>query len=287
MPFQQSSCARSSHPLDYISIGAFTAQIWDLIILFDDELDLLLTGNNKLVKGLYLWSRYFPIAAQLLLRGLADPLIAQYTSLHLCFALHISRAIAAQLTLNNVELILLIRVYALYNRSPRIRSALVAVFTIGLLLEVAGHILFLRASPGFMCETQDTSFSAFLLFGIGASTVQSSTVALIFAKYIFDRHTWSRTPVMLILIRDGAIISCLSLGIIAVAASYHAIRRMEYLSWEQMSWDAAFSWYLTLLSICGSRLILSMRKVQTNAATNVTRTYDLTEWYDINQDADL
>ncbi|KAF8809435.1 hypothetical protein BYT27DRAFT_7187728, partial [Phlegmacium glaucopus] len=80
------------------------------------------------VKSLYIWSRYIPLVAQIVTLTLNHKTYQPPLRVQLCVGTFVYHTIVAQLTFTCINAILLIRVYALYHQSCRVKYLLYTAF---------------------------------------------------------------------------------------------------------------------------------------------------------------
>ncbi|KIM38835.1 hypothetical protein M413DRAFT_29780 [Hebeloma cylindrosporum] len=175
--------------------------------------------------------------------------------LNMCVAISVCKAVVGQFGMILVELILLIRVYALYNQSYQMKYILVGSFTIATLLETTGTVILVRSLFPLVaaCQPPKASRKGLLVFGTGAGFCQCIIFIMTSYKFVTRRSSgWARTPLTSLILKEGVITFILVLGMIV-----HEVVRNLNPDGE----IAAFSWYISFISIGASRLILSIRKV--------------------------
>ncbi|EDR10468.1 uncharacterized protein LACBIDRAFT_325117 [Laccaria bicolor S238N-H82] len=276
-------------------IGALATQIMEFFHCFADEVEYIWqfvnplspqhhspfihssSGRISFVTYLYAWSRYFPLIAQIV--NLVFMEIAQSPSAHdhTCLMGFITKAVTAQIATTCVELILLVRVHALYNRSRKSGILLGLVFITGFALEVTSDIRVIKSvidSPNNICMPPPYERLALALFAAGVGLVQSTLLFMTVSKVILGRKLgWGRTPLVSLMLRDGVIVFALLIGehydrypfsrvlsssqvVVTLIITFEIAQNMEVLKW-----NAIFSWYVSLLSIVGCRVIMNMRRL--------------------------
>ncbi|KAF8892827.1 hypothetical protein CPB84DRAFT_1748719 [Gymnopilus junonius] len=206
----------------FMSFAAVAAQSWDLMVSFSDEVEYLWRGRFRFTKALYFSSRYGLLVMQ---------------------TIYVYKAIAAQVALKVIEMILLIRVYALYNQSFKAKRLLLAVFIITTTLELIGGSM---ADLEVFVNSIGAGICQFLQNSCLAGQEDSADVVDV----------------------EGG---CVLLG---VMITYEIIRNIYFKNGNARGiGNAAFAWYLALFSIAGSRLILNMRKLAFKHRSMLRRGY--------------
>ncbi|KAF9472711.1 hypothetical protein BDN70DRAFT_441858 [Pholiota conissans] len=256
-----------------LSISAFVVQVWELGLHWSDELEYLWKGRFNFIKALYFFSRYVLLVAQFVSEIITYKMLNREQTVEGCIHVFTYKVIMAQLTLTVVETILLIRVYALYNQSFQVKRFLAIVFLIAQTLEIwatgriVGHLLHTTD-----CKPPAANSSTLVQFGVGASLCQ----LVIFVLSLFKLLTrWSsRTPLTSLMIKEGVAAFLLIVGelksfiflkqcrfgasvLLVVMMSYYQVFRRFDLDLG----NAAFAWYIALMSAGASRLILNMRRL--------------------------
>ncbi|KAF8148464.1 hypothetical protein B0H34DRAFT_265077 [Crassisporium funariophilum] len=249
---------RTVQLITFVTLGAFAVQIWELLTSFFDEVEYLWRSRLTFVKSLYFWSRYFALAVQIVNLALTHALGDHNRWNRLCVGSSVFKAIVAQQALTCVEIILVVRVYALYNQSRRVKYLLCTVFLTAFTLEMTANVLVVRSlAAGKSCKPKASPMAAVTFFGVGAGLMQSMTLAMTLFKYVAGRrYGWTRTPLSSLMLRDGLAAGFLVFALLAVIFAYEGFQRLE-----MVIGNAAFSWYITLVSATGCRLILNMRKL--------------------------
>jgi len=246
-----------TQPLGFASVAALAVQAWEFFVYFTDEVEYLWKGQFNAIKGLYFGSRYGMLLAQVVNQALSYGL-GEGISNHMCAGTFVYKTVVGQLGLNLVEIILLVRVYALYNRSYRMRFLLVGSFIVASLLETTGTVIVIQSlAPTVDCQLPEASTKGLMIFGIGAAFCQCVVFVTTLNKFVTGRSSgWARTPLTSLMLREGVVVFLLILALLMVMSAYEFIRNLT-----PGVGQAAFSWYIAFISIGASRLILNMRKV--------------------------
>jgi len=231
------------------------------MVAFSDEVDYLWRGKFTFIKALYFNSRYTMLTLQLVDQFLYFRF--QMTQPHslICARINVYKSVIGQVGMTLIEMILLIRVYALYNQSVKARVFLLAVFIISTALEFSAISIVINTLLGSpACIAPEMSGMVERLYGLGAGFCQF----VVFTATIFKLFSKRRTPLMTLVFKEGVVSFILVLILLAVMVVYEILRNMDIRAGKgtaALAGNAVFSWYLALLSIAGSRLILNMRTV--------------------------
>ncbi|KAF8878797.1 hypothetical protein CPB84DRAFT_1793823 [Gymnopilus junonius] len=187
----------------------------------------------------------------------------------MCWKIYIIRSVSVQVSTTCVEAILLTRVHALYNCSYRSRLILLTAFSVGTFLEISGSITAVaNITPGpggDFCNPQPSGPLSIILFSSGWWMVQLTSILMTASQIYFSRKPGRvmRTPLVSLMLSDGLSVF-LSLAVVTVGvATFEVLRRYMSFSvaYGNLVWNAAYAWYMALLSIIGCRIILRMRRL--------------------------
>ncbi|KAF8814052.1 hypothetical protein BYT27DRAFT_7082978, partial [Phlegmacium glaucopus] len=260
---------------------ALAVQIWELANSFFDELEYLYWSRFTVVKSLYIWSRYVMIVVQIVNLVFTHKVYELPQRVRLCVATYVYKSVVGHQALTCIELILLIRVYALYNRSRRIKYFLCTAFLTNFSVELWGNSQVIRSViKGNSCIADATPSTSLIAFGASASLFQGLILCMTLFKYVAGHHYgWARTPLTSLLLRQGIAVCFLTFGMVVVNLTYEKMRTSD----AEFS-NAAFAWYMSLLSVAGCRLILDMRKL---AVSHPARNPESDEDHDVELTSNL
>ncbi|TFK75739.1 hypothetical protein BDN72DRAFT_454063 [Pluteus cervinus] len=170
-----------------------------------------------------------------------------------------------QLVLLCVELILVLRVYALYNQSIKIGVLLICILCMSNTTEAIFSLRSVRGTAYDMnCMALDTprditQFGAALLF-----THTAIFTLTIFKRNVVTRNRWRGVPILRVMIRDGAIVFCVIAVLATVTIPYSLLVRPlgHYL----------FPWFTVFPSIVACRLIVNMQRLHDPSPSSSTST---------------
>ncbi|KAF8876726.1 hypothetical protein BD779DRAFT_1677626 [Infundibulicybe gibba] len=169
------------------------------------------------------------------------------------------RAVVGQVLMTGIEIIMMIRVFALFNRSSRIRKLLISVFSVSFILEMIGTIMIICTVhfPSEEYHRSDASPMSLAFFGAGIGISQSVIAVMTSGKYIAAlQHGWARTPLVSLMIRDGGLVFTLLAMFLSIIVFYEVSGELS-----PALWHAAYAWYIALISTAGCRLIINMRSL--------------------------
>ncbi|KAF8993852.1 hypothetical protein BDQ17DRAFT_1367769 [Cyathus striatus] len=221
------------------------------------------------VKLLYLFSRYGAIVVQ----SVTYAVISSPSSLsdpHMCYSWTLFQHISFAILYFVLELVLMLRVYALYKKSPHIAK----IFTLVFLLEIAfSAYLAVSVIPHMVWDDKCIVTEAPKVVAISGLMLlqnQSIIAGLTLWRY---RHAikdgWANVPVVKLVIRDGVWIFCTVIAVFAATIPYSIF--VEHMS------HVFFSLLVTILSVFACRLILNMQSLIPTDQPNDIRTHDTEE----------
>ncbi|TFY65126.1 hypothetical protein EVG20_g5710 [Dentipellis fragilis] len=240
------------------SLASLVFLIWDIIITLDVEVRCIWARPNKYwIKWLFLFVRYFPVCVQIATLFVGTELAADlhYTPAA-CVAWYIFQEVSTQVLVVCVELILMIRVHALYDRSKRVTAVLAILF----LAENIGMVYSLvRVVPGVqfdeVCIVQHTPASI-VYFAVSYIAFEAILFGFTLVKFIQAVRTgWGHTPVISLLVRDGT--WAFALVFVTVC-----INGVFYLGLDSSISAVGYEWILSMESFAGCHLILNLQNLE-------------------------
>ncbi|TFK67619.1 hypothetical protein BDN72DRAFT_960863 [Pluteus cervinus] len=248
------------------AVGALALLSWECIITVRQEHWYIWRNPSKVIKSLYLFSRYFALSSLLfgfffMIHVCSDDLARPET----CRVWFGFLVFGTQLLLMCIEILLMLRVYALYERRRLVGGCLTAVFCGCNAAEgVFGMRSLLASSFDSNClattTPQDVAlYAAFLLF----------TQLVIFGFTAFKRRSaitrgWLRAPIIQVTARDGILMFVGVAGLVIASVPYAMF--VEAVAHYIYPWISAF------LSIGACRLIINMQRLQRRSLSPATST---------------
>jgi len=241
---------------NFVSAAAVAMLFWDWIIQVIDEVEYIWRGKLNMTKLLYFISRYGLIFAQL-----AGQVLNSYMNRGLlneegCFRLFVYKAIVGHMALTLVELVLLIKVYT--NQTRRTKMILTSFFCVTAGLEITGiaFIIDKVAQSSVKCVPPTNSRMGLILFALGGILFQCFTFFMTIGQVVTSsQHGSSRTPLTTLMLRDG-VATFLVVSVLLIGGGGYEIGRTVDL-WLP---HAAWSCYVTVLSITACRMVMNMKK---------------------------
>ncbi|PPR06733.1 hypothetical protein CVT26_001338 [Gymnopilus dilepis] len=251
-----------------ITIVAIVIQVMEFFYQFIDEVEYIWRLRVRLITYLYAWSRYLALVVQVLNFILSEMLVYSPEQ-NTCWRVYVLRSVTVQLSTTCLEAILMTRVYALYNCSFRSRLILAGAFTAGAILEFTGSIIavtHIEPGPGGdWCSPEPSTPLALSLFASGVGVIQITVLVMTASQYFFTRKAGRivRTPMVSLMLRDEISIFLLLSVVFASVSIFEILRGYMTFSVEDGSliWNASYAWYISLTSIAGCRMILTLRRL--------------------------
>ncbi|KAF9070609.1 hypothetical protein BDP27DRAFT_1401939 [Rhodocollybia butyracea] len=239
--------------------SAFFFLAWDTLITLDDEIEYIWSKpRNSWIKWAFLIARYLSLALQLTSEILQ--LVITYstaplsnTSLRFWFAL---QGMVAFLIIIGAEIVMMARVYALYNRNKWVRYGFVTLILGESITALLGLILTFpppdNFSPMMILENTPGSFEWF-----SCSTVVSQTVVILLsvARYrvMYKEGHCEGARILRLMIRDGTLAFTLFFLLALLMVIYHATH-------EPFAPDE-YIWSITVIAVTECRVILNLQKL--------------------------
>ncbi|KDR75831.1 hypothetical protein GALMADRAFT_248554 [Galerina marginata CBS 339.88] len=247
------------------SSGASLAVLlWEWAITFDDEVGLIWSkANYSWLKWIFFFARYFVLAVQLISRFLEVAISAQYDLYEGAIRVwYTGQVIVACIAVSALDLVLMARVYALYNQQRWIGALLVfclasevIITVIGLLLNLPGEFF----EPSMLVTHLPASFAY-----LGIASVASQFIILIFTLRKYVRSPLSTVPLVRLMTRDGTF-AFLMLTIFGTCVAVYTVCNIVYAV-------TGYAWLLSAVSCATCRLIINMQRIPTSHETRDTST---------------
>ncbi|KAI0646458.1 hypothetical protein C8Q79DRAFT_1010084 [Trametes meyenii] len=194
------------------SAMALTFLAWDIFTSFSDEVQLIWQASNGWFRWLYAFIRYVPLL----------------TEIGRCAGGTLTEAVLMEFIIVAVEVVLLIRVYALYGRSKRVLLALLTGLAGSVCVTVFGMYF---AANGFVYDGQClVAASTRIVLIVWLSPVAFELVLLGLSLFKFGesrRQGLGKRPILDTLIRDGTWAFLSSLVVMVINAASYTIYSNE------------------------------------------------------------
>lgn len=253
---------RKTQAVSYSEVAAVTVLTWDIIVTLSEEIELIWQKQWSPAKIMYVIARYLPWAFQMALLAInVNGSTGLHFSISECKKWMAVQAVILQLIVTSVDVILLMRVYALFNKNKRLLSVLSALFVAELTL--LSYILAVITPKLTFSDTCFVTSSPPFFVAYWVVSLVFETILFVLTLYKFGyavQQGWGRRPVMKEFVADGT----WAYTLIFVSMF---INSMLYKFVHSPLAGICFTWLLSVLSFAGSRIILNPRR-RTNARSS-------------------
>ncbi|KAH7885830.1 hypothetical protein F5I97DRAFT_2023188 [Phlebopus sp. FC_14] len=256
-------------------VASFTCMLWDSLQMLGDEVEYIWVMPWKLkAKWIYLYLRYVNLVGHLAYLLIVSRLTSGYAPEQTCRAWLALASTTTLLSHMSVELILALRVYALFGQKTRIAVLLcilmgsevigtISSFTVNNISDSLqlGTVCVLVSLPKqtllYRCELQIAAMSGlrYELYSRAPALFSHTTIVglILFRSRIYG---WGRTPIVSLIIREGIVVY---ISMIALKALFALVLIGSLLGNERVF--AVTFWAMSILSACGCRLVISLQKL--------------------------
>jgi len=269
--------------INYSAFASFTFVVWDTCITLDQEIEYIWSQSpTSPLKWLFLFNRYFAIGIQLIfLLNYNGVLKILGHGINVCRLRFTLQSLAIQALTASAEAMLMMRVYALYNRSRMMGIILAAVFGGELLSIIPVYAIAIpQMTFSIICSplpSQPTS----LFFGyiVAIALIVQTILLLLTLKPTLAavRAGWGRTPIIVTLIRDGSWSFFLQFAMVLLNTIFNN-------ALGPFRGSTVAVWQMTFLSFASCRLALNLYGLGGGTAP-IGETYQLST--NIEQPGDL
>ncbi|KDQ50252.1 hypothetical protein JAAARDRAFT_63301 [Jaapia argillacea MUCL 33604] len=254
------STARHGLTINCCTVASLTFLVWDIAITLDEEIRYIwsqrITSPTKL---LFLFTRHFSILPQIFvfLRAIGS-LGAIPSSERVCRSWFTFQCLALQFLILTVELILMLRVYALYCESPRIRRLLIGLVATDLIFIVGSSSAVIPRIRFSSDCTPIESLLARVFFHLMMSlALLIQLVLLVLTIRQSIRGFRSRTPIIYVIMRD-------SLWVFGIVTAMLLLNGVCYFFFGPIFQSLVFTWFMSILSFSSCRLVLNLSRLGAN-----------------------
>ncbi|KIM90264.1 hypothetical protein PILCRDRAFT_811985 [Piloderma croceum F 1598] len=250
------SMVQGAHAVNLNAMAAWAFLVWEISLTLDDEVEHIWRLPNTPIKWLYFFIRYFGLASQTGHRIFSMWIASTMTATPLiCTTFHTLLAVTAQSLLTCMHIILMLRVFALYNRKRWIGILLLSLLAAQNATQAVCMVYVVPAltfNP--MCHLDQMPRVAAMHSFVTLST-QIFILGLTVVQYFVAlRAGWGRTPLMKLMIRDGAL-AFIATSAVSFSATIFIIFQVDALGIHFLWWSQA------IISIAGARLIVNMQRL--------------------------
>ncbi|KAI0633044.1 hypothetical protein C8Q77DRAFT_1059067 [Trametes polyzona] len=231
------------------SAAALTMLTWDILTTMDQEVSLIWSSEWTLPKSLYLFARYYSLVSLTIQNVyLAVP----------CVPWLIFQIMSTFLVEAAVEVIIILRVYAVYATQPRVLHIMLLGFAVQVaIMSVSLGLSINKVRTGWDCRAAD----------LPTEMVLYSTASIVYEAFLFGlmmygiirgaKDGFSNTTLLNSLVRDGAVAF---LAIFLVMLMNTILFTLAPSTLVTMG----FPWLLAILGAAGPRLVLNLRAKHAN-----------------------
>ncbi|PPR04195.1 hypothetical protein CVT24_010743 [Panaeolus cyanescens] len=234
------------------SIAALVVLIWEFFDGVQDERRFIWRGQFNKVKGIYLFARYFGICAQIANTYLVfGPLSEVPVPRQKCQMWFIYLSTCSTVFFAATDLVLMLRVYVLYNRNRKVGCFLFCLLALqaGLVINCGARTIKVVPFDG-ICDVQTTPVEV-VCFMTSAIVTQLTLLLMTVAK---RKVASGQSPVIHVVVRDGTWVFALMFGMVATTIPYSLFVQIS-------KPHIVLVWPITILSFACCRLILNMQKL--------------------------
>ncbi|GLB37394.1 putative pleckstrin homology domain [Lyophyllum shimeji] len=235
------------------SVAALAFLLWDIFITVDDEVKFIWPKPWTLTKFLYFYVRYVPLMVQISILFVGTDLSAVlHFTPHDCYIWQVYQGIATLSIVGTVDVILILRVVALYHGCPTMRVVLAFLYVLELVgMSVGIGLAVPRIKYDEICLVTHVP-TTFVVYGGAAVSFQIILFVLTVCKFLEAvRSGWGDVPLILLLMRDGTWAFMLLMAIYIGQASLYGLEN------HALS-GILFGWLLTAFSFSGYRILLNL-----------------------------
>ncbi|KAF8976416.1 hypothetical protein BDQ17DRAFT_1551202 [Cyathus striatus] len=238
------------------SLSSLTVLVWEYLLTCGDEYQYIWIRPFTFVKAVYLFSRYIALISLIInnvfVLGRFSTLPVAREECQIMF--QVLTALSCSM-LAALDFILMLRVYVLYNRSWKVAAAFIGMLFVEAVLVSAcsSHTVPVVPFDG-ACNVTKTPYDVIYF----ASSVVLTHCVLFFMTIARRKIGFGRTPIVQLIVRDGAWIFVLVISILSVNVPYS-------LYTEIARPHLVLGWPAVLLSTATCRLIINMQRLPLNS----------------------
>ncbi|GLB37993.1 hypothetical protein LshimejAT787_0410440 [Lyophyllum shimeji] len=256
---------------NYSGMAAFTFFVHEWLSSADKEVEQIWKGRWTPLKSLYMFLRILSMGTQLfpvILAFLPFSTRVGYHSLRTCRLVVGFQGAASQVLMLGVQIILIMRVDALYYAQIKLRLLLRLLYLVEI---VVTWVVFAFSMPkieyGLNCLVTEFPGGYAVLFFVLPMVVDCILFVLTMIKfYQAIREGWGREPVIYRFLKDGIWAFALPFTIVTIN-----VLCMGFLPGPLSS--IAYSWVIAIPAFAGCRLILNMRHLLRSRRSEGPPTY--------------
>ncbi|KAF9044377.1 hypothetical protein BJ165DRAFT_195275 [Panaeolus papilionaceus] len=246
---------RSIQVRNYVSTAAMTCLIWEWVCTFQDEV-VFIWRNPTAIKRLYLLIRYAGLIGQIGNHIANIELLPRLPLSHnVCRIWFATQCGGLQTLTTLLDLVLMLRIYALYHRVRWVPYFLITLFCLEFTVTLYTGVkvnLALRYDEACIVVTTPKE-----ILGMSICSVVVQLIIWIMTWYkrvIASRERTPPAPIMHVIHRDGLIV--------CIGVTFFFGVTVPYSYFVHDLTHSVFSCLITLLSVAGCRIIMNMQQIK-------------------------
>ncbi|TRM69171.1 hypothetical protein BD626DRAFT_473182 [Schizophyllum amplum] len=242
--------------VNWSSLSALVFLVYDILLTTADEIEFMWPSQWTWMKLVYYMMRYIPVGVQVSALFIGTEITPQFHYTHRdCINWQIWLSCAALFIVIFADLVLVLRVYALYVENHWIRWSVGAVYAVEIIMMAIGVFMGIPyIEVDEICLTTNMPWTYLFFFG-SAIVFQLFLFGLTLYKFIMAlKEGWGTTPLPMLLARDGTWAFFLLTLVIFAYGSLHFVSNGAYAA-------LIYCWLISLYSFCSYRILLNLRKV--------------------------
>ncbi|KAF8965431.1 hypothetical protein BDZ97DRAFT_1812133 [Flammula alnicola] len=263
----------------YMSLASVVCLLWEHALTISHEYTYVWKSKLTITKWLYLLLRYVPLICQVTNHIVATILFSKLSlSTSACAVWFAYQSVYFQITICLFELVILVRVWALYNKDRQVGVFLGLVFVseVSVMTYAAVHLNSLLEYDG-TCLVENTPVHASIIlwyiyefichncyvgsrmFSITPIVVQAMIWVMTWYKQANPSKEWqapSYHKIVSTVFRDGLVVFLLFCTLFTVPTTYSLrVHSLTHSVWSLLT---------TILSVAGCRVIINMQTLKLN-----------------------
>ncbi|TFK74284.1 hypothetical protein BDN72DRAFT_80022 [Pluteus cervinus] len=237
-------------------IASVSFLLWDVLITLDQEVEYIWSKpRNSWMKWQFFFTRYFAVAAQVTNRCIEGVIVSGvYLDTDPLKRWFISEIFVGNLLMTAVEVVLMVRVYALYGKNRWIGALFCLMLIAEAIAMVVGVVRNLPDGQFKEFNVLTTTPYSFIYYGIAACVTQIAILILTVIGYkLAVRDGWGKVPIVTLMLRDGSAIFL----ILFLVLIFTTVATMCGTSYAPIG----YSWFLSIVASSGCRIILNMQQL--------------------------
>ncbi|KAF8965453.1 hypothetical protein BDZ97DRAFT_783013 [Flammula alnicola] len=240
----------------YISLASVVCLLWEYVLTLSHEYTYIWKSQLTVTKWLYLLLRYVPLICQVANHIVTRILFSKRPlSPSVCAIWFAYQTVYLQITIHLFELVLLVRVWALYKKDVKVSIFLGVVYVseIGVMVYAGFHVNYLLRYDG-TCLVENTPMYHAIILCVAQIVVQVIIWVMTWYKQANPFKEWQGPSYKIMVsraFRDGLVVFLLFCTLFAVPTAYSLrVRSLTH---------SVFTLLTTVLSVAGCRVIINVQ----------------------------